>query len=470
MPQKKVQDVIVPINKGQATSPRRRATTPAPDIRPKSTGIPKKRPAPTLGRGADGASERRPDTPPVATPPGGGNQTPRYATLQRGGRPARSGRAKIALWGIVGVVLIVLFVAVSTFFEHATLKIIPQQQSVDLDFFFNAEQDADGESKVPFEVMTLSAVESVEVPATEVEQVDRRASGTITIFNDFSAANQRLVKNTRFETPDGRIYRIRESIDVPGQQEVDGQTIAGSVDAVVYADDVGEEYNMEATTFTIPGFKGTPRFDNFSAESQTPLAGGFSGVMMTVSDEELDRQQGQLQAAVEAQLLQSARVQKPEDFILFDDAVFVVFDEQSQEEGEGETVVISQNATLYGLIFDKEILSTHLAKKTLSQVGDDDQILIRNIDSLTFEVVSKQTVDPLNVEAFSFSLKGTPLFVWQFDESELTQAIKGLPKAQLKEVLKEFPSITRAEIVIRPFWKRSFPDTDEDVSIETVIE
>lgn len=400
---------------------------------------------------------------------GGGNRGHDSLSILKNNK---SNRPRFILWIIASFSIIFLIISLSTIFENATLKIVPQQTTMDLDFVFTAEKEASGQ-KIPFEVMTLSGVESTTIPATDVRHVERRASGRIVIYNDFNTYTQRLVKNTRFETPDGLIYRIRESVTIPGQHTKEGKELPGALEVTVYADLPGEKYNIDLVDFTIPGFKGTRRYNGFYARSKTEMTGGFSGVVKVVSEEELKKTKEDLRQKLTKKLLESIHAQKPENFILFNGATVIVFgdDEQGEEKDTDKTTVdIKQTAKLYGIIFNKDILSQRLAEKRISQLDDNDSIIIINLEDLEFSLVDKDKFNPLEDEIINFSLKGNPTFVWKFDAEKLKEAIAGLPKDKLKEVLIDFPSITRAEVIIRPFWKRSFPENIEDFIIETIIE
>ena len=119
-----------------------------------------------------------------------------------------------------------------------------------------------------FEVMQLNAEESGLVTATGISSGGQKASGKITVYNNYGSAPQKLITNTRFQTKDGKIYRIKGAISVPGM---------GMTEATVYADQAGEEYNIVPTEFTLPGLKGGARFEKVFAKSKTAMSGGSSG-------------------------------------------------------------------------------------------------------------------------------------------------------------------------------------------------
>ena len=196
--------------------------------------------------------------------------------------PVRATPSRFGLWIIVGVSILVLFFGFSLLFSGAKLVVIPKQRSVLVDATFEAFKTP-RVGALGYEIMTIEIEGTNEVYANTEEFVEEKASGKITIYNNFNTSKQRLIKNTRFETPEGLIYRINESTVVPGQRIENKKVVPGSVEVVVYADEVGEKYNMGLGDFTIPWFKGDPRFDDFYARSKTEMTGGFVGEKKIVS-------------------------------------------------------------------------------------------------------------------------------------------------------------------------------------------
>ncbi len=91
--------------------------------------------------------------------------------------------------------------------------------------------------------------------------------GTITVFNNYSSANQRLIKSTRFMAQNGLIYRIQTGTIIPGY---------GSIEVEIVSDGNGKEYELNCSTtnpctFKIPGFEGGPRYDKFYGKGFTPI-------------------------------------------------------------------------------------------------------------------------------------------------------------------------------------------------------
>ena len=149
----------------------------------------------------------------------------------------------------------------------AVVNISPYKETLIVDSRLRARANTTTDG-LPFEIAQLSAEESGLVIATGISSGGQYASGKITVYNNYSNAPQKLIANTRFQTSDGKVYRIKGAISVPGM---------GVLEATVYADQAGEEYNIGPADFTLPGLKGGPRFEKVFAKSKSAMFGGSSG-------------------------------------------------------------------------------------------------------------------------------------------------------------------------------------------------
>src|SRR3989344_2103715 len=109
-------------------------------------------------------------------------------------------------------------------------------QTVDLDL-----------SRIPGQQFSVLKEAKGTYQMTTTKEVAQKAKGRITIYNK-STTPQRLVATTRFETPKGLIFRIPATLTVAA---------SSSIESAVYADRPGTDYNIGATTFTVPGLMGT---------------------------------------------------------------------------------------------------------------------------------------------------------------------------------------------------------------------
>ncbi len=371
------------------------------------------------------------------------------------------------LWFFVALLVVILSLFFLLMSSKVVITITPLQlqQRVDASFIAVSEKETGG---IPFDIVIIDKVGSEEVVSTNKETVQEKASGQIVIFNNFDKNTQRLIVNTRFETPDGLIYRIKNSVVIPGQTVgSDGKTVPGSVEATVYADQSGEKYNIGLSDFTIPGFKGSERFDGFYARSKTVMTGGFEGIKKVASEEDIEKARLEISDKLEQELSQEILTKIPENFILFDDGLFVrsgfVGTVDSGEVSEG-MIEVQEKVSVYAIIFDKENLSKQIASDSVSGYQGED-IMITNFKDLNFEIKNRDEVEPWVEGRFIFSLKGETDFEWLFDEDHLKNDFVGQPKSETNNILANYNGIESAEVEITPFWKNSFPRSTSQIQI-----
>lgn len=96
----------------------------------------------------------------------------------------------------------------------------------------------------------------------------------IKIYNNYSKTPQKIIATTRVESKEGDLYRLSNTVFVPGYTIVNGERIPGSIKNYIYP--VEPNSNKRAVdkdeVFKIPGFKGDPKYDAFFiTESDDPV-------------------------------------------------------------------------------------------------------------------------------------------------------------------------------------------------------
>lgn len=397
-------------------------------------------------------------------------------TYYNGGAPQRGkggGILGLSLkwWiGIGLIIALVLFVFVWSLFASATVRVVLSQQITSIDEPFSAMRVGETTGDVTYQIVKLEESATVPVQATGQEEVTRRATGEIVVYSEFGDT-MRLIPNTRFETPDGKIYRVANAIEVPGATSgPDGELIPGELEISVSADQFGEEYNIEKTTFTVPGLKETELYDKFFARSKTDMSGGFDGVRSYASEEDIDRAVSNLRGEVRQKLLSSVEGSIGDDRVLYEDAMFVDFKTNIPTETNADgNLIIEEVGTLQAFVFDKRELSSAVAEKTLSSY-DNSPVEVQNFSELSFSFENRADFDPNLDEEFAFTLSGNPHIVWQINNKSLKEDLAGLSEGEISSIINDHSSIRRIEADIKPFWKSSFPDNPEAIEIEEVLE
>ncbi|MES2214113.1 MAG: hypothetical protein V4465_01855 [Patescibacteria group bacterium] len=373
------------------------------------------------------------------------------------GRGTGGSKKKFIFGGIVAIALVLIGLSL---FSGGTLTYTPRSTDVSFnkDTYIAYKDSSDG--KLGFSVIKLSGDKGVEAPASGEENVSTKASGKIIVYNNSDTAPQKLIRNTRFESPEGKIYRILADITVPGKT---GST-PGSLEVTVYADQPGEAYNIGLTDFTLPGLKGDPKFTTVYARSKTNMTGGFSGLMKKVSEADLSKARSTLESSLKAELLNEAKAQVPADFILYPNLVQITYADAPQSNATDSGVTVNEHADFYGVMFKRSELAAYLASKKATTIPVP--LDMPDISGLDASFVGRDAqADLLKAETVSFEVTGSAKAVSIISEDDLRNALAGKSKSGVNEVLGAYPGILSAVASVRPFWKTSFPSDPSKIKV-----
>ncbi len=369
--------------------------------------------------------------------------------------PLPKERKKKGFWVWSGVVLILIAFAFVSLRSGAVVSYKPKVYSVAFaNEVVNAGQNATT-SVIAYSTIKLSKEKSAEVVASGEETVSLKAQGQIVVYNEQSSAQQ-LISSTRFETPDGKIYRIEEDITVPAN---------GNLEVKVVADVAGEEQNIGLSDFTLPGLKGSARFEKVFGRSKTPMTGGFVGTRKKVEAGDLAKARTSLEEILRSELTAEVATQVPLDFILFPNLVEVSYEMLPVENSGTNMARVTLRGNLNAVIFKKNDLALFLAIQKLGANNIGSEVTMLDTSKLNASLING-----IPSQTSSSTLKvnfiGSTDIVSVTDEKALAQDLLGRPKADLINIIEAYPSISEASAVIRPFWKSVFPTEETKIKIE----
>lgn len=371
---------------------------------------------------------------------------------------------------IAGVLLIiVLAFGVSAMFKSAEIKVTPKQDTKTINESFTAKKDSAGNG-LGYQVVTASKEIEKSIDPKDVsseQKVEKKARGTIIIYNNFGPQPQKLVATTRFQTPEGLIYRLIEAVTVPGTVTKDGKTTAGSVEALVEADKSGVEYNIGLKDFTVPGLKGdSAKYKQIYARSKTDMTGGFSGMQKVVTKDVLAKAEIEMEASLRTSLSKDLVSQIPSDFVLYENSMSFKFEPAMSTNSADGSVILKKKGVTTAVIFDRSGITKAILSKVFPDAGDN-VIKIDNLDSLQF-VISTSSIQNM-ATTLTFTLKGETNLQWIFDENKLKTELLGRSKKNANEVLASYPSIKEAWITTSPFWNSTVPNDPKKVTIVNTL-
>jgi len=374
----------------------------------------------------------------------------------RAKRP-RSSTGLVGMFGIALAVILIVgaaFGVVSTIFHRATITVTPYAFLVSVAETYDVAQDGENLS---YNIASFEETQTKNVPSSSSQYVEERAQGTITVYNEYSTQPQRLITNTRFESENGLVYRIKSPVTVPGYKTTGGSKTPGAIEVTVYADEAGDTYNIGATSFTIPGLAGSPQFETMYARSSAALTGGFVGekavVDKTVREQAITELKSELDRTVRAGL-----VDKISDNQFFlPDTLSVEFVEQP-DRATDSGAEISVKAIASAPVFNEEQVAALIANE--GGVVFDAPLEIANREALTLQA---ETAEDGTVS--SLVVSGDVSLVAVIDTDKFIREIAGKDQKSVGSTLVRYPGIKDLNLSIYPFWRQSLPTDTKKVSI-----
>ncbi|NOY35931.1 MAG: hypothetical protein GXP44_03435 [bacterium] len=371
---------------------------------------------------------------------------------------------RIALWALLAAAFVFSFSVLVSAFSSALVKITPKQEFVSLDSNFAAKRG--GGDALPFETMRMDYTETLVGKSTAVEKISERASGLIVAYNAYSSRPQPLVARTRFETPDGKIYRIKRRAVIPGAEIKNGKIIPSSLELKVYADKPGEDHNIGLSDFTIPGFKGDPRYEKFYARSKTKMSGGFEGAASVIAEKDILAVENKLKETIRENLKKSLIAKKPKGYLLYDGALLITFSEIEGNPKPGdraENFKYGLKGSAVGFLvkngdMEKEIAARYLGKNA-------DKAGIANIEGLKFKLTSKNDADT----EITFKLSGRAHFVWKTNLESVADDLINAKRRDYDSVFGKYPSVEDAKIFFKPPWWPIMPKDKSKIHFEQIL-
>ncbi|MFW5853041.1 MAG: hypothetical protein ACOCU8_00180 [Patescibacteria group bacterium] len=378
----------------------------------------------------------------------------------------RSRIPKKFIWFFAILILVFGLITITSALSRATVNITPQ---VSVPFEIKGEFSAyldPVDSDLAFYTVSNEQEVTKTVEPSGTETVTSYAEGDITIYNS-SAEPQTLVERTRFESPDGKIFRIQKQVVVPGKTDEE----PGQLTTKVIADEPGEAQNIEPTTFTVPGLAGGDLFDLITAKSFETFEGGQTGEVKVINEEDREQALTAIETELESLDLSTQVLSAPDGFILPDEAVISGLEYKTEDTNDGQVKIIGQKSYT-GIMFNKYDLSKFLAKIYLgSDQYQGEDILLDDFSKLTFEIDNLEELNPYELDKIDFTLSSDNQevkFIWVVDEESIRKLVAGSNKESFQQILKSSNTVGRAQIDFRPFWLKTVPENPDKIKIRII--
>ena len=308
---------------------------------------------------------------------------------------------------------------------------------------------------------------SQEFPITGKVLKETKAEGIIRVYNKYSTSSQILVAATRFISSDGKLFKSLERVVIPGGKYEKGKLQPGYLDIKVKADQPGEDYNIEPSTFSIPGFAGTPKYTGFYGKSFEPMKGGFRGEVAELTEKDIENAKNSLSQRLFKETRNNLKSKIFPDFVLIEEAIKDRILETSlpQTSVSQETVKVEIRGISEVLVFKKTDLE-NFAKETLLFQNPADKKLHQESLKIDYSLVKSE----IDLGKLTLELQTSVKIFSEIDEAQIKENIVGKTPSQIREFLSIQPQIEKTEIKLLPFWSKEAPKNIEKIKVETRLD
>lgn len=362
---------------------------------------------------------------------------------------------------ITFVALTIILAIVVVYFSIVSVKvvIIPNKERTTADFTAAVLDKAGQQSVQGLSLTGIVAEAAVSVSQTFQTQgkeiKDTAITGSVTIYNNRSS-EQALIKTTRLLSPDGRLYRLNETVRVPAHGKVEN--------VPVYADKSDTSMEIEPTKFTIPGLNKASQELVYAESTEKFSYHEVGDAVISAAD---------LAAAKDALKKELAdKVSKISDdtkYQFYDNVISNVSDEAttystSAKEGD-KTGEFTMSAEAKGVVvaFNTKDVAALAKLKIEETIPDDKQLQGFDTNNFQFSVegydLSKGTANLKVTASAQMILKdGTDII----DPNRLV----GLTRAQLDDYLSSLREVAGYEVKFTPNWIKKVPSLVDHIKVE----
>ncbi|MDO8592472.1 MAG: hypothetical protein Q7R92_01700 [bacterium] len=356
------------------------------------------------------------------------------------------------------VALTVILVAAVLYFNFSkvTIVIIPAKEKISdsstVDIVNQTPAAALGSGQIFGIVKQIPMELSRTFNSGGKEILGQEVSGQVTIINNY-LKNQPLVASTRLLSADNKLFRLKNTVNVPA---------GGQVEAEVYADEVKPEMAVGPGKFTLPGLWAGIQ-DKIYAQSAEPMVYSEK-VKYVIRQSDIDN----AVSALKQELSASAKKQISQAYPDYDQLLFQADNNSISQEVSGkvgeekQTFSIKLKTMVAMAAFKGGDVFNQVNARLLSSLADDKEIAEFSQSDLNYELGNfnlSQALATVKVTAAAqLTLKDSASII---KKNNLT----GLTKEELKVYLNRLPEVAGYEIKFFPSFIKKTPKLADRIEI-----
>lgn len=313
------------------------------------------------------------------------------------------------------------------------------------------------------------------------------SSGKLTIINTTSSAWP-LVAQTRFQTNEGIVFRIKDGVTVPAASAND----VGRLEVFVVADPVdafgaivGERGDIGPSKFILPGLKGDSQNELY-AESTEPMSGGVTDYISFISTEDIEAAKIRLHDELVKAAVEELKVAIEEKSALIGESGLYTLLEGDGAVKLGEVNIdippnldgqqlteftLTGEVHVSGVYYDHDSMLEILKGELLLKKSPQKELLRINEESTSYRIFEwDEASGKIKLTA---NIKGIEQYLIDPNKesgenllTKIEEHIAGKNIEDAKSYIQNLPEINKVEIDSWPVWSPTIPKLSENIDFE----
>lgn len=298
------------------------------------------------------------------------------------------------------------------------------------------------------------------ITATGKKEIGEKAKGTITIKNCDDTEAQSLASGSQFTTAGGLVFVSTQSVTVPGFKGSASScnsngTGAGTATVPVQASEIGEQYNVAAQKYSIPGIS------NWDAAGSA-MSGGTKKEVTVVTQADVDKAKQQLleKSSDDIKKKLSEQFDTKTTRVIAESFTAQAGDVASQpgvdQEASQATVTIPMTYTLLGIKNNdlSAVLSADAEKKIDSK--ESQRVYDNGYSAVKMTITDKPSPTKLQLQLETSSRIGPNI-----NTQQLAQQVSGKRYGEIEAMVTKLPGVKNVETHFSPFWVTKAPKAEK---------
>ncbi len=373
---------------------------------------------------------------------------------------------------IIFILIVLLVVGIYLFFTlpKADITIWPKvdalsfQQTISADKTVNAVDAT--KAIIPAQYFQSIKTVAQDFPATGNGSNEGKATGTITIFNKYDPPKSfTFVAGTHFMSDSGKLFVSSQKVVIPSAKKTGSKITPGSVSIEVQAVEGGTDYNISPSNFSVPGLKGTAAYYSIYATSKSAMAGGYTGKVKKVTDDDLQGAKDVLTEKATTDSVADVKKQIPAEYVLLDNAILSNSTDSSSKTKAGaiaDSFNYSVTVQTSVLVFKKSDIDEFVKNYVTTQLPSGKTLLENSLKtdysaSLVDISGGKATLN-LNISAGVYQ---------DIDRNSIALTLLNQNSNQIKQTINNNlgDKVSKIDVKLWPFWVTAAPNSQKAVNV-----